>query len=452
MTQEVLLGLDVGTSFIKAVAVSPDGVERSQGRAPTPWRNLETGAGMDPHELVDAAVGAARVALERAGGRAVAVGVTSMAETGALLDAGGAPVAPMIPWHDPRGDTEAAEITESFGRDPFTEHTGLPPSGLCTLSKYRWMRRHISDAARGVRWLNVAEWMVRSLGGSETAELSLSSRTGMLDLGTRGWWADVLEWAQVEPGFLPEPAPAGTPAGRVAKMLPEAEGAVLTVAGHDHLCASVGAGATLAGDVFDSCGTAEAFVRPVESPLPPKAILQAVSGGVTVGWHVIPGRQALLGGFACGLALDRFLQLLGVDEQGRAELDAAALRVPSGAQGMTVRDVTDPRPTLEAIPPSATPGHVWRAALEAVARRGAEVLATIETVAGETHRLVVTGGWARDPAFNVVKREFLRRFEEPDVHEAGARGAAMIAGITAGLYRGISDLPPVGRRGPVGAG
>jgi sugar (pentulose or hexulose) kinase len=81
MTHEVLLGLDLGTSFIKAVAVTPDGVERSQVRAPTQWRHLETGAGMDPHELVDAAVSAARVALERAGGRAVALGVKSMAET-----------------------------------------------------------------------------------------------------------------------------------------------------------------------------------------------------------------------------------------------------------------------------------------------------------------------------------------------------------------------------------
>jgi sugar (pentulose or hexulose) kinase len=86
---------------------------------------------------------------------------------------------------------------------------------------------------------------------------------------------------------------------------------------------------------------------------------------------------------------------------------------------------------------------VWRAALEAVARHGADVLATIESVAGKSGRLVVTGGWARSPAVRAVKREVLGPFEEPEVQEAGARGAALIAGIAAGVYRDAFDLPPV---------
>ncbi|MGH2382664.1 MAG: FGGY-family carbohydrate kinase, partial [Candidatus Limnocylindria bacterium] len=239
------------------------------------------------------------------------------------------------------------------------------------------------------------------------------------------------------------PAVAGTPAGRVGRALPEAEGALLTVSGHDHLCASVGAGAIRPGDVFDSCGTAEALVRPLQSPLPAEALRRAVAAGVTVGWHVVPDQQAMLAGFFSGLALERFQRLLGVTEEGRAELDAAALAVPPGADGVTVRDVTAERASVEGIPARATPAHVWRATLEALAGRGAELLTTIESVAGATERLVVTGGWARDPAVRAVKREVFGPFEEPDVEEAGARGAALIAGISAGTYRTVSDLPPL---------
>jgi sugar (pentulose or hexulose) kinase len=444
MTEELLLGIDLGTTYAKATVMGLDGRERSHGRTPTPWRRVHTGAEMDPHDLVTDAVAAARQALAATpGARIVGVGVTSMAETGALLDAAGEPVAPMIAWHDTRGDSEAEEIGRAIGTDRFSEHTGLPVSSLCTLSKYRWMRTHIPEAARGVRWLNVAEWMVRALGGHDVAELSLSSRTGFLDLGPRRWWWDALQLAEAPSGLLPEPVRAGEPAGRVTEALAEAEGAVLTVSGHDHPCASVGAGATRPGDVFDSCGTAEAFVRPVESPVPPEDIRRAVAGGLTVGWNAVPDQQALMAGFASGLALTRFLDLLGVSVDDREAIETAALHVPSGAEGITVQGVTGDRPTLEGISGSVSPAHVWRAAVEAVARHGAEVLSVIESVVGKPVRLVVTGGWARSTVVRVVKREFLGPFEEPIVQEAGARGAALIAGIAAGVFKSFEDLPPV---------
>src|SRR4029450_5137150 len=112
-------------------------------------------------------------------------------------------------------------------------------------------------------------------------------------------------------------------------------GATLTVAGHDHLSASVGAGATRPGDLFDSCGTAdalapalpppvpspavgpgaprpghlfdscgtaEALVRAVPPPVARADVRRLVAAHVTVGWHVLPGRQALLGAARAGRA------------------------------------------------------------------------------------------------------------------------------------------------------
>jgi sugar (pentulose or hexulose) kinase len=449
MTEGLLLGLDLGTTYAKAAVVGLDGGELGHGRARSPWRQVPTGAEMDPGDLLTQAVAAARRALAAVpDGTVVGVGVTSMAETGALLDARGRAVSPMIVWHDTRGGLEAEEIGRSLGRQRFNEHTGLPVTRLCTLSKYRWLRASSREAGRGVRWLNVAEWMVKALGGEEVAELSLASRTGFLELGRRRWWDEALELAGAPPDLLPEPVEAGHPAGRVAGALPEAEGAVLTVAGHDHPCASVGAGATRPGDVFDSCGTAEAFVRALDSPATPEEVRRAVEGGLTVGWNAVPGQQALMAGFVSGLALARFLDLLGVERDARASLETAALEVPPGADGLTVVGVTEDRAALERIPPSTSPAHVWRAAVEAVARHGAGLLATIESVAGDSARLVVTGGWARSPVVRAVKRELLGPFEEPDVTEAGARGAALVAGIAAGAFKSFDDLPPVRWREP----
>jgi sugar (pentulose or hexulose) kinase len=439
----LLVGLDVGTTYCKAAAVDTGGTALAHARVFTPWRRVSSGAEVRPERFVEAALDAARGALAGvAGGSVVAVGVTSMAETGALLDSAGEPVAPAIAWHDERGTSEAAVLARDLGEEHFTATTGLPASPLCTLSKYRWLRANHEDAERGVRWLNVAEWVVRRLGGDELADLSLSSRTGMLELDRRAPWPEALDWAGAPTDLLPEPAPSGTAAGRVTRGLEEARGAVLCVAGHDHSCAAVGAGAVGEEDVFDSCGTAEAFVRSVVPPLPPRRRLKAVAGGVTVGWHAIPDRQALMGAFEAGLVLERLGRLLGAEEEGaRRRLDAEALGVPPGAHGTVVQDVAGDSAGLEGILDAASRAEVWRALLEALAARGEAVLRTIEEVAGPTARIVVTGGGARNEAALAVKRAALGPFERPPVEEAGARGAALLAGYAAGIFGAVDELP-----------
>jgi sugar (pentulose or hexulose) kinase len=400
-----LVGIDVGTTFCKAAVVDTDGAARAHGRVLTPWRRVPTGAEVEPERLVQAAVSAARRALERFPAAHIeAVGVTSMAETGALLDPDGEPVAPAIAWHDERGAKEADALERDLGNERFTLATGLPASPLCTLSKYRWLRSHHGGSERGVRWLNVAEWIVRRLGGDEVGDLSLGSRTGMLELDRRAPWDQALDWADAPAGLLPPPAPSGTPAGHVTRGLEPARGAVLCVAGHDHLCAAIGAGAVREGDVFDSCGTAEAFVRSARPPLPAESRLQAVAGGVTVGWHALPDRLALLGGFELGLALERVGQLVWIEDAEK--LDAEA-----------------------------------RAVLESLASRGEAILRTIEQVAGRTRRIVVAGGAARSEALLAIKRSALGPFERPPVQEAGARGAALLAGCAAGVFARVGELP-----------
>jgi sugar (pentulose or hexulose) kinase len=421
MAQALVLGLDVGTTAVKAAVIDGEGREVAHGRAPTPWREVPTGAELDPDELLRAAARAGAEALAAAPeGEVAGVGVAGMAETGVLLDARGRPAVPSIAWHDTRGGEEAVRLATDLGEHDFAARTGLPPSSLCTLAKYAWMRAHRPESAGGVRWLNIGEWIVRGLGGEEAAELSLASRTGFYDLHARAPWDEALAWAGAPAGLAPDAVPAGTPMGRADdRLLPAAAGAALTVGGHDHLAAAVGAGAAGEGDVLDSCGTAEAFVRAV-APLEPEAVVRSVAGGVTVGWHAVEGRQALLGAVWAGATLGRLLAELGIAAEERGELEAAA---------------------LDAHPGSDTPAARYRAALEEVGRQGADVLRRMEAVAGSpAQRLVVTGGWATGAAARAVKREHLGAFEHSPAISTGARGAALAAGRAAGLWT-IDDAP-----------
>jgi sugar (pentulose or hexulose) kinase len=431
--EQLLLGLDLGTTSCKAAVVTHGGREVSHGRARVPWQRVPTGAEIAPERLVDAAVAAAREALEGApDGPVGALGVASFAETGVLLDARGQPVAPAIAWHDSRGAEQAERLIAELGPGRFSERTGLAPRPLCSLVKYRWLRDERPDTTRGVRWLSGGEWIVHRLGGEQVAELSLSSRTGWLDVHARGWWDEALEWSGAPAGLLPEPAPATAPAGRAGDVLPRARDAVLAVGGHDHLSAAVGAGATGEGDVLVSWGTAQAFIRAV-APLDRERVRAAVADGISVGWHAVEGRQCLLGALRSGAALQRVLDLLGAGAEGRAELERAALEAPPDAGGIEVLGLNENRIALAGIGDGASPALVWRAALESTGRAGREILDRMARAAGPQRRIVMAGGWADGPAAQAVSEAHLGPFELSGAVYMGARGAALTAGRAAGL-------------------
>jgi sugar (pentulose or hexulose) kinase len=285
------------------------------------------------------------------------------------------------------------------------------------------------------------EWVARSLGGGDVAELSLASRTGMLSLRGRAWWPEALAWLGVRAGFLAEPVPAGTPVGRVGDALPAARDALITVAGHDHVAAMVGAGATSDGDVLHSSGTADVFVRSVPEPLEPERVVDAVASGVTVGWHVMPGRWSLISGNELNVTLASVLQLLGIDGQAeRDTLTDAAANIAPDERTLRLEGVGSSGPmSLHGIAPGMSRAHVWRAALEAGADLSAATLSRSDAVGGPRTRIVATGGGVRGAAARAVKEERLGPIEWSPVQEATARGAAVLAGIAAGLHASVDD-------------
>ena len=265
-----------------------------------------------------------------------------MAEAGVLLDRRGEPTGPVIAWHDARSGTdEARAVADASGVRSSTvappADRGPPvrrdhgPAGLAAVhaGQLGWQRAHAPDAAAAVRSLGVPEWVARALGAADVAELSLASRTGMLSLRDR---RVVARRAGVARECARTSSPSSCPRARrwgaSASGMPAARGAVIAVAGHDHVAAMVGAGATEEGDVLHSSGTADVFVRSIHEPLAPERIVAAVADGVTVGRHVIPDRWALLSGAERSVGLASVLERLGVDGQAdRDELNAAAAAV-----------------------------------------------------------------------------------------------------------------------------
>ena len=462
-TRDLLVGLDVGTTSSKAVVYDVAGTPLAIGRAPTTWAHVEPAVAGGPpgveigaDALLAAAVAAVGQALDAApAGRVAGLGVTSMAESGVLLDGRGRAVAPVVAWHDSRDLAEVARLGRDLGAEAFSGRTGLPLRSQWSLTKHRWQRDTDPAAAGAVRRLNVAEWVVRGLGGDEASDASLASRTGWLDLATRDWWPAAVAWSGASERLFPPLVTSGTALGRASAALglPRLAGAVLTTAGHDHQAATVGAEAAGAGDQLDSCGTAEALVRTVPAGFSADGVARLAAGGVTVGWHVLAGRWALLGATEGGLALQRVLSVLGgraaLSALDAAALDAAALDAAAMSPG-TTRAVSigldDSSRVTIGIGDDVTAGDVWRAALEEVTREIHLIHRSMTAEVGPHRQMVVTGGWSRSPALMQVKSRVFGELRRSGVEEAGARGAALLAGLAAGSYADAAEFPSLAGR------
>ncbi|WP_199853038.1 L-fuculokinase [Plantactinospora sp. BC1] len=442
MAAPLLVGLDVGTTASKAVVFTEAGEPLSQASVPTPWTTTRTGAELDATALFGAAVEALAGALAAAPpGPVAGLGVASMGESGVLLDRSGEPVGPVVAWHDTRDGTELTDLHARIGSETFARTTGLPLRHQWALTKHRWLRTHHPETRNAVRRLNIAEWVVRRLGGAEATEQSLASRTGWLRLDRRDWWPEALEWSGAHASLMPEVVTAGTALGTVeAGTGPDRlTGATLTVCGHDHQVAAIGAGAVRPGDELDSCGTAEALVRSVPPGLPPETVAGLVTAGVTVGWHALAGRWCLLGATTGGLVLQRVLAGLGLDRADLTRLDTLAARVEPGR--VEVRITDEGRSVVVPAGQPVEPAQIWRAALETVTDEIGAIHDAMTGYSGDHREIVAVGGWSRSETLMAVKARRLGPVRRSPVVEAGARGAALLAGLAAGVYGGVHEFP-----------
>jgi sugar (pentulose or hexulose) kinase len=436
---DAVVGMDIGTTSAKATVLSASRRDTPHVALPTPWQAGPHGqTEIDPYRLLDVAVellGRAVRAAESAWGpvRVRGLGVAGMAESGVLIGPAGRPVAPVIAWFDNRGSRELEQAVKDAPQFAagFERTTGLPYSAQASLAKLLWLRGAGYPADRASTWLSVPEWIVFGLGGDLVREPSLASRTGLIDQGTGELWPAAAAAAGLPARILPDERPAGCPAGRLRHegADPAAAGAVLTVAGHDHPVAAIGAGVTGTGDLFNSAGTADVLARSLPGTLPETTRQAVVRAGWSAGRHVLPGTSLLLAGVSGGLLLRRVLAALGAEAaEARAALDRASLDVGDLPAGLSVTgDGRSQDEVLVRIADGATPAAIWAAAVRYTAGQARLMLDQIEQLVGPHRRAVAAGGWTRMDSVRAAKTAAIGSVSFSPVVQPGVTGAALLA-------------------------
>ena len=480
-----LIGVDVGSTHVKAVLVAPgSGVVHVARRATVTHAVSGGGATHRPEELlgaVESAVaecvamaaalpGATSGVRPGAGGAPAAIGIASMAEAGVPLDARGRPVGEIVAWFDPRPAAQAEWLEKRVGAPALFARTGLRPEAKYTLPKLLWLRaERPREYARLRRWAGVAELVAYELTGDLGTNASLACRTAAFSVAERRWDAELLSLAGLRPDQMPAVLRLGEPVGGLTAAagarLGLPAGTPIAVAGHDHLVGALGAGVTRPGDVLDSMGSAEATLLVTRAPTLADELRR---GGFSSGCHALDGAWYVGGGFQASGALvewfiDRFLVALApgaaeapepkpatpaadryvafIELLGRAGPGPALPLVRPYLRGRTAphRDPSagfevegmteaDGLPEFAAALIDGAAFHV-RWMLEELAR----VTATVPA------RVRVIGGGARNPRWLTAKAALgPGRFEVARTDEAAALGAALVGGVAGGVYGSVA--------------
>jgi sugar (pentulose or hexulose) kinase len=434
MSQEILIGVDIGTSRLKAVATDLNLKVISEYAEPTPWKHEKNFSEIDMLLLAKTVIAVAAKAAELAGGKVRAIGFTGFSETGVLMDAAGKPLSPGLAWHDPRGITEP--IIKELGDFEFRARAGALLNEIVTISKTLWLNQNYPESKKAKYFLSAPEWVAYCLGAEPVNELSLVSRTGFFDVEARKPWEEAISLVGGGKDFLARLVVAGEPIGVVNNEAPEVlRGAVITIAGHDHFTAAYYCGAINEGSLFDSMGTAEALLRTFKAPLTRDAIAELAAANVGLSCSVIADHYTLLGALPTGLTLERACSLLGVTTReekislGKAALaidpNASAMRVVNDYHGLSVTNLDD----------AVSPAALFRATVEHLVDDSAQMISLIEKYTGKAQNVVIAGGWIKNPVIAYAKEKQFGSYRVSDATEAGATGAAEFAGIAAGAFK-----------------
>lgn len=410
-------GLDLGSTAIKMLVIDDDGTEIAGAQVPTPWR-VGTGGTTD----IDAAdllasirtlIGLVDAELEpQTMAPLTSLAVAGMGETGILIDADGAAAGPGFAWFDPRGLEQIAAFPPQV-REEFAGRTGLPLGAQVSVAKLAWLRDQGIDLA-GLRWLDLPEFVVAALGGDVALELSLASRTGLIDQDSGAAWPAMLDALGVDDTLLPPLRGGGLPWGVASDAFgPRVAGAALTVAGHDHLVAAQANGTMDADSYHVSLGTAEVLLRVLDAPLGFAARRRLADALINEVRHVVPGKHVLVAGVKTGLLLRRALHAAGIsDRAGRDALDAAVMalpfegELPAGAIEVTGARNDDGvlRLTLHT---EASPAEIFGAVLRHSNDEVAALIAAMDREVAPATRSTLTGGWAGMASVRRARAEVL---------------------------------------------
>jgi len=396
------LGLDLGTTNIKALVVDPGGRIVAEGSAAVE-RCCTPDGGVE--QDLDSVWDATQEAIRRAAAgtdaaRIRSIGVSSQGGTLQLLDELGQPIGRAISWLDSRGQPFDRQLVDELGEEFFIEHVGYCGSAIAPGQILRLQRQSPGDWARVASIGFVGDVIVGRLCGRRAHDATSLSIAFLLNPALGRADPELLGRLEIREEQLPDLIPATEPAGKLRREIAErtglASGIPVSAAIHDQYAGSLGAGSVHAGDVCFGTGTA--WVLVANAP----RLTRPVTRQAIVCPHPVPGifgqMMSMVNG---GSAIEWVLGLSGRGSLSRDEIDEALESIPPGSEGLCFRPhlvpglSADPAARnggrITGITLGHTANHLLRAAVEGLACELARYLGLLVGADFPVRRLVMCG-------------------------------------------------------------
>jgi xylulokinase len=461
---ETLVGVDIGTSSVKALLVGCDGTPHAESAVDYPLARPRPGhAEQDPEDLVSSTVAAVRGLVDRApaaAGRVRALAIVAQREPAVLVDRRGAPLGPAISWLDRRSAAVLDEVCTQVGRDRYHAITGLAPTVGSTFSSLAWLHRNAPDALEAAHRLAFAkDYVAERFTGDRGSDRSTGGRSGLLEIATCDWSAELCAAAGVDVALLPDNG--SRPGDAVCRLGPDSArllglpaDAIVARGGGDDPAAALGAGVIEPGTLCAGTGTASGW-RIVSAEATPDPSLRTdlaphVVGDLYIREAVISSTGSSLRWLAEEVAPDLASAARRAGRNPTADLAVLAASVPPGAGGVVFYPYLDgaamPRFDADAsgaflgVRGGVTRAQLARAVFEGVAYQYPASVALMRGYGLEVEHLTLVGGEALSPFWNQLKADVLGlEVRVPRIASAAAAGAAMLAGLACGAYATPDD-------------
>jgi xylulokinase len=431
-----LVGLDVGTTGVKALALSPDGdvlarAEESYGLS-TPHPGW---AEQDPEDWWRAA----ERALAALGGEPAAIGLSGQMHGLVVLDDRDRVLRPAILWNDQRTEAECVEIEERVGLARLIQLTGNRALTGFTAPKLLWLRRHEPTTYAQVAHVLLPKDYVRlRLTGEHAIDVADASGTLLFDVARRRWSQEMLEALELDPDWLPRALESPEVSGQTVAGIPVAAGA------GDQAAAALGVGVDRPGPVSVVLGTSGVVFAALPAfAADPQARVHAFCHAVPGGWHAMGVMLSAAGSL-------RWLRDVLGPPGGYDELTAAAEEWPAGTEGLTFLPYLSGERTPHADPHARAAfagltlrhdrGALVRAVLEGVAYGLRDSLELLRELGVDPRDGRVSGGGARSELWVRILASVLGLpIRRTTADEGSAYGAALLGGVAAGVFRDVHE-------------
>ena len=457
-----LLGVDLGTSGTKTVLFDINGQAIASATVEYPMYQPHNGwAEQDADDWWEATKSTVRTVLEKSGVDAADVkglGISGQMHGLVLIDENGNSLCRSLIWCDGRTQAECDEITAAVGAERLIQIAANPALTGFTAGKVLWVRKNQPDVWAKAKYILLPKDYVRyKLTGVIAQEISDASGTNLLDVPGRCWSEEICKAIDLDMAMLPPLVEscevAGTITAEASKLTGLCEGTPVAGGGGDNMCGAVGTGVVVPGKAFTTIGTSGVvFAHSPKPNIEPEGRVHAFCS-------CIPGEYV---NFACvlsaGLGLkwfrDQFCQAeiqvaasMGTDPYVLTNEEAA--QSPIGANRLIYLPYlqgersplmdNNARGAFIGLTAMHTRRDLLRAVMEGIVYGLRQNFDTMRTLGVTADAMLACGGGAKSPFWRQMMADVYHMpVKTVTVSEGPALGAAILAGVAAGIY---ADVP-----------